>query len=244
MRSTTSVPGAIATLAAAVGVFGVSFGVLAVAAGLSPFAATAMSALVFAGGSQFAAVGVIAAGGGPVAAVVSGLLLNTRYAPFGIAVAPALTGGRLRRALAAHLIIDEGMALALTRDDSERQRVFVLTGLALGATWVGGTGLGALAGSSIGDPTVLGLDVAFPAGFLALLAPLLDRPRTRAAAAAGALIAVALLPVAPPGVPVLAAALGVVAGLALPARAGRGRTADGAGDAGEATRCGGGGGPR
>lgn len=205
-----------ATLATAVGVFGVSFGVLAVAAGLSAVAAVAMSLFVFAGGSQFAAIGVIAAGGGPVAAVASGLLLNARYAPFGISVAPFLSGGPLRRALAAHLVIDESVALALARRDTDPGRVFTITGVALGVTWIAGTAVGALAGSAIGDPAALGLDVAFPAGFLALLAPLLDRARTRAAAVAGAAIAVALLPVAPPGIPVLAAGLGALAGFALP----------------------------
>lgn len=219
MRSTNTLRSAVSALAVAVAVFGLSFGVLAAATGLSPAAATGMSLFVFAGGSQFAAVGVLAAGGGPLAAVASGLLLNARYLPFGIAVAPWLSGGRLRRALAAHLVIDESVALTLARRDADPQRVFVLTGLALGAAWVGGTAVGALAGSMIGDPAAFGLDVAFPAGFLALLAPLLDSRPRRAAAAGGAVIAVALLPVAPAGVPVLAASLGVLAGLALPGRA-------------------------
>lgn len=209
-----------AALAIAVGVFGLSFGMLATTAGLSPLTAGLLSLLVFAGGSQFAAVGVLAGGGSPLAAVASGLLLNARYVPFGLAIAPELRGGALRRALAAHLVIDETVALALP----ERARcgpvecVFWVAGVLLGVTWVSGTVAGALAGSVIGDPDALGLDVAFPAGFLALLAPLLDSTRARVSAVAGAVIAVALLPLAPPGVPVLAAALGAAVGLAVPAR--------------------------
>lgn len=218
MRSSGSLRSAVLTLAAAVGVFGLSFGVLAVAAGLTPAAAIAMSMFVFAGGSQFAAVGVVAAGGSPIAAVVSGLLLNARYVAFGVAVAPALHGGPLRRALAAHFVIDESAALALARRDDDPGRIFWLTGIALGTAWITGTTVGAFAGSAIGDPAAYGLDVAFPAGFLALLAPLLDGRRARMTALTGAAIAVALLPVAPPGVPVIAAAAGVLAGIAVSQR--------------------------
>lgn len=208
-------------LGVAVGVFGVSFGVLAVAAGLSPAMACAMSLSVFAGGAQFAAVGVVASGGSPAAGVAGGLLLNARYVAFGLAVGPRLSGGRARRALAAQLLIDESTALALREDDdAAAERAFWSTGIAVFVLWNVGTAVGALAGGALGDPRVLGLDAAFPAGFLALLAPLLGDARSRAAAAGGVVVAVALLPVAPPGVPVLAAALGVLAGLALPPRTG------------------------
>jgi len=206
-------------LGVAVGAFGVSFGVLAVAAGLSWAMACAMSLLVFAGGSQFAAVAVVAGGGLPAAAVAAGLLLNARYVPFGMAVAPALRGGLMRRLVAAQLVIDESSALALAqRDDRDRERAFWLAGSAVFVCWNLGTLVGALAGSAIGDPAAWGLDAAFPAGFLALLAPLLTTPAARRAAAAGALLAVALTPLAPPGVPILVAAAGALAG-----RAGRTR---------------------
>lgn len=202
----------------AIGIFGVSYGVLAVAAGLSPAMACASSLLVFAGGAQFAAVGVVAAGGSPAAAVASGLLLNTRYAALGLAIGPRLGGGRARRALAAHLLIDESCALALREtDDRAAQRAFWTSGATIFVLWNLGTAAGAFAGGLIGDPAVYGLDAAFPAGFLALLAPLLSDARSRAAAAGGVLVAVALVPLAPPGVPVLAAAAGILAGLALPA---------------------------
>lgn len=203
----------VAPLAVAVGVFGLSFGVLAASAGLSPGAACAMSALVFAGGSQFAAVGVVAAGGSPLAAVASGLLLNARYLAFGVAMAPHLRGGPLRRAAAAFFVIDESVALALAEPDDRAARMFWWTGTMLGIAWIAGTAAGALAGAAIGDPRVYGLDAAFPAGFLALLAPLLDRRRARVAAAVGGVVAVALLPFAPPGVPVLAAAVGAAVAL-------------------------------
>ncbi|HEY8340517.1 MAG TPA: AzlC family ABC transporter permease [Egibacteraceae bacterium] len=214
-------PRDVAVLGLAVGVFGISFGVLSVAAGVSPALTCAMSLLVFAGGAQFATIGVIGAGGSPAAAVASGLLLNARYAAFGIALAPITgVGGVARRLLAAHLTIDESAALALAEPDPRRaRRLFWGTGAAIFVLWNAGTALGAFAGSAIGDPAAWGLDAAFPAGFLALLAPLVRDRASRAAALAGAGLAVALLPVAPPGVPVLAAALGALAGLGARLRA-------------------------
>lgn len=201
-------------LAAAVGVFAVSFGVLAEATGLPWQMACAMSLLVFGGGSQFAAVGVIAAGGSPVAAVAAGLLLNCRYLPFGLALAPALRGGLARRILAAQLVIDESSALALAQDDPRvRERLFWFAGAAVFVLWNAGTAIGAFAGQALGDPRALGLDAAFPAGFLVLLGPLVRRSAAKRAAAAGALIAVALVPVAPPGVPIFVASLAALAGL-------------------------------
>ena len=201
-------------LAAAVGVFAISFGVFAQATGLSWQMAGAMSALVFGGGSQFAAVGVVAAGGSPVAAVAAGLLLNARYAPFGLAIAPSLRGGLARRMLAAHLVIDESSALALGQTDPAlRERIFWVTGVAVFVFWNLGTLIGAVLGQALGDPRALGLDAAFPAGFLVLLGPLLRDAGAKRAAVAGALIAVVLVPFTPPGVPILVAALASLAGL-------------------------------
>lgn len=201
-------------LGMAVFLFGLAFGVLAVGTGLSPLMACALSVLVCAGGSQFAAVGVVAAGGSPWAGVASGLLLNARFVAFGLAVAPLLRGGPLRRAVKAQLLIDETSALALAEPDPEQaDRTFWMTGLVLVPSWVAGTAFGALAGGRIGDPAVWGLDAAFPAGFLALLVPLLRDGATRVSAVAGVVIAVGLLPIVPPGIPVLASAAGVTAGL-------------------------------
>lgn len=201
-------------IAVAIGVFGVSFGVLAGATTVSWQMACAMSLLVFGGGSQFAAIGVIAAGGTPAAAVAAGLLLNTRYVPFGLAMAPSLRGPLLTRMVAAQLVIDESSAMGLGQDDAQRRaQAFWITGIAVYVLWNAGTALGAVAGQALGDPKALGLDAAFPAGFLALLGPLLRTEPARRAALAGIVIAVALIPVAPPGVPILVAAVGAVAGL-------------------------------
>lgn len=203
-----------AVLGLAVGIYGVSFGVLAIASGLTLWQAVGLSSLVFAGGSQFAAVGVIAAGGAPLAAVTGGLLLNTRMAAFGLALAPVLGGSLPRRALAAHLLIDESSAMALAeRDPAAARRAFWLTGMSVFVFWNLATVFGALAGSLIGDPEALGLDAAFPAGFLALLGPLLDSRAARLSAVCGAVIALALLPFTPAGVPIIAAAAGVLGGL-------------------------------
>ena len=201
-------------LALAVGVFAISFGVLAEATGLSWQMACAMSVFVFGGGSQFAAVGVVAAGGSPVAAVAAGLLLNARYTPFGMAVAPSLRGGLAKRMLAAQLVIDESSALALGQSDpAVRERIFWVAGGAVFVCWNIGTAIGVLAGQALGDPRALGLDAAFPAGFLVLLGPLLRDAGAKRAALAGAVIAVALVPVTPPGVPILVAALAALTGL-------------------------------
>jgi 4-azaleucine resistance transporter AzlC len=205
--------------AAAVGAIGVSFGALAVAAGLSPLAACVMSVIVFAGGSQLAAIGVIGAGGSAVAAVASGLLLNSRYAGFGLAAAPKLARGRSLgyRLAAAHWLIDESAALALAQPDAARAtRVFWWSGVVIFVAWNAGTAVGAVAGAALGDPAAIGLDAAFPAGLLALVAPQLGSRRARIAAGAGATIALAAALVLPPGLPVLLAVVAPALALAIP----------------------------
>lgn len=203
------VPFAIAGLALAV-----SFGILAEPV-MGPVAPVVMSAIVFAGSAQFAALAVLAAGGGALAAVVAGVLLNARYVPMGIALAPSLRGGPLRRALIGQGMIDFSWAAAARRGGSFDPRFM------LGATapaypcWVVGTLAGVLAGDAIGDPGRLGLDAIFPAFFLALLLAGEASTGRRAIVAAmlGAAIALALIPVAPPGVPVIAACLAALVGL-------------------------------
>jgi 4-azaleucine resistance transporter AzlC len=195
----------------AVGVYGVSFGVLAVAAGASVAQAMALSLLVFTGASQFAFISVVAVGGSVAAAVAPALVLAARNAIYGIAVGPLLGGGRLRRALLAHLVIDESTAMARARDAPDEARfAFTATGLSVLGFWNAGTLAGALAGGVLGDPRSLGMDAMFPAAFLALLAPQLRRSGAPTAAVAGALIAAALLTVTPAGVPVLAAVAALV----------------------------------
>jgi 4-azaleucine resistance transporter AzlC len=197
----------------AVGVFGVTFGVLAVATGLTVAQACAMSLLVFTGGSQFAAVGVIDAGGSPASAVGSALLLAARNGMYGVALSRTIRVRGVRRLVASHLVIDESTAMATAQADPETaERAFWLTGTSVFVCWNLGTLLGALGGDAIGDPATFGLDAAFPAGFLALMAPSLRRRDGRAAAVAGGLIALVTIPLVPAGVPILLAAFGVVPG--------------------------------
>jgi 4-azaleucine resistance transporter AzlC len=196
-------------LSAAVGVFGVSFGVLAAASGLGIAKTCAMSLLVFTGGSQFAAVGVVQSGGSSSAAVGSALLLAARNTAYGVTLSPLLRGLPFRRRLlGAQIVIDESTAMATAQPDPRHAAdAFWVTGVAIFVLWNLGTLLGAVAGSSIGDPSTFGLDAAFPAGFIALVAPHLRRRAGQVAAVLGALRAVALTPLTPPGVPSVAAAL-------------------------------------
>lgn len=199
---------------AAVGVFGVSYGVLASAAGIPRWQAVLMSATVFAGSAQFAAVAALASGGGALGAIVSGGLLNTRYLATGAAAARVLPGGRLKRFLLAQLVVDESYALGVGSGSPERPDpdMLVLSGAMLWMSWVTGSTLGALVGPVLGDPARLGLDAAFPAMFVALLWPLLDGPGAVRCALGGALAAAVVLPFAPAGLALAAAA---AAGLAL-----------------------------
>jgi len=194
--------------------FGASFGVLATAAGVDALAAVVMSATTFAGSAQFAVVSVLGAGGTAAAAIGAAVLLNARYAPMALAASGAFRGGPLRRLLEAQLLVDESWALS-NREGGFDRKVLIGAGAVLYLAWNAGTVLGVLAGDSLADPATLGLDAAFPALFLALLAPLLRRGSvTVAAAVLGALIALALTPVTPAGVPVIAATAACLVGLA------------------------------
>lgn len=197
-------------IAAAVGVIGLSFGAIAIASGLPAWAAIAMSVLVFAGGAQFMAVGVLSAGN-PVAAVLAGLLLNARHLPFGMAVADAVGSGRAAQFIGSHLLVDEAVAFAMAESEPARRRAaYWLTGSMLFVLWQIGTVLGVLLGSAAGDPATLGLDAAFPAGLLALTLPSLRDRQTRHAALAGGAIAVVTTLFLPAGLPILLALLGLV----------------------------------
>jgi 4-azaleucine resistance transporter AzlC len=205
---------AAAGIGVAVGVYGISFGVLAVASGMSAAQACVMSMLVFTGASQFAFVGVLAGGGGALAAAGPAVMLALRNAAYGLSLAPILPQRMRDRALAAQLVIDESTAMARAEDDPlAARRAFLATGVSVWICWNAGTLLGALLGGGIGDPRTFGLDAMFPAAFLALLAPQLRRPGAPAAAIAGAIVAVVLVPFAPAGVPVIAALAGVVPGV-------------------------------
>lgn len=198
-------------MAGAIAVVGLSFGAIAVGSGLDWWMPSALSVLVFAGGSQFMVVGVVAAGGGLVAAVAGALLLNARHLPFGMALGDIMGRGRLARAVGSHLLIDESVAFALSqRNDPKRARaVFWFLGTLAFTVWNIGTVVGAAAGQFIGDTDAFGLDAAFPAALLALVLPSLKVPRTRNAALLGAVVALATTPFLPAGVPVLLALVGL-----------------------------------
>jgi predicted branched-subunit amino acid permease len=223
---------------------GAAFGATAVAGGLPWWVPVTMSLLVFAGGSQIAAVGVVLAGGSPLAAVAAGAVLNTRLFPYGLAVADVVgpvdvdrggdptarpagrtggsaggrasgraSGGWWTRLIGAHIVTDESVAFALRQaDPALRRTAFWTCGMALFAAWNVAVVLGVLAGSVIKNTNAFGLDATFPAVLIALALPALADLRTRTAAGTGAVIAVALTPVLPAGLPVLAALAGLATG--------------------------------
>jgi 4-azaleucine resistance transporter AzlC len=203
---------AVIPIAIAVVAFGASFGILARDAGMGIAAPILMSLTTFAGSAQFAVASVLASGGAVAAAITAAVLLNLRYLAIGVSVAPALRGSPVRRVAEAQLAVDESWAVAQRSGRVDRGRLLG-AGTVLMASWLTGTVAGVLGGSALGDPADYGLDAMFPALFLALLAGQLDSPRTRAAAVAGALIALALTPVLPPGLPLVAAAGGALLAL-------------------------------
>ena len=208
-------------VAAACFLIGVTFGVFADSTGLSLGQALALSLLTFTGASQFAAVSVVAAGGTTVAAVGGALLIGARNALYGPVVAPLLRGGRVRLALAAHFVIDETTAVASAQVGTDRSRdAFWFTGLWLFAFWNVGTVLGVVVGGAFEDPGVLGLDAAFPAAFVAMLAPHLRTRPGLVAAIGGGAIALVAVPTTAAGVPMLLAALAVLPGLWIHRRGG------------------------
>ena len=201
------------TLSAAVGVFGVSFGVGSVAAGASVLQTCVISLAVFTGASQFSAVSVVGAGGSIGSALGGALLLAARNGVYGMAMSRRLDGGIGRKVLAAQLTIDETTAMAVAQPTRREQQIaFWLTGGALYVCWNAGTLIGALAGSAI-DPETYGLDVAFPAGFVAMVWPILTRVEARIAAVLGAAVCLVTVPLTPVGVPILLSVIGVLAGL-------------------------------
>jgi 4-azaleucine resistance transporter AzlC len=202
-----------APFAVAGALLSLSFGVLAREAGMPAIAVVVMSVIVFAGSAQFAAIAIMAAGGGVGAAVAAAALMNSRFLAMGIALGPSLPGGPWRRAFQGQAVVDSSWAMA-AQGDGTFDRIFLFGSTAIQyATWQAGTILGAYGGNFLGDPNRLGLDAVYPAFFLALLIVEMRRPGGSMVAIAGAGIALALVPVAPAGVPVLAASLAALAGL-------------------------------
>ena len=198
--------------AIAAGLLAVSFGVLA-APVLGKAETIAFSAIVFAGSAQFAALAVLADGGGAGTAILAGVLLNLRFVTMGIAIGPSIRGGWLKRAATGQAIVDASWALA--NRGGGRFDTHTLLGSTAGAypAWVLGTVVGVFIGDAVGDPRDYGLDALFPAFFLALLAEELRDRTAIAVALAGAAIGLALTPFAPPGIPILAASAAVLIGL-------------------------------
>jgi 4-azaleucine resistance transporter AzlC len=192
----------------ATGLYGISFGALSVAAGLTFWQTVALSSLMFTGGSQFAYVGVVGAGGSGPAAFAAATMLGARNGVYGLQLAATLRPRRWRRPVAAHLTLDESTAVSVAQRDPDDQRLgFWVTGIAVFCCWNLMTVAGAVLGDRLGDPSRYGLDAMAAAAFLALLWPRLTRTEPQAVAAGSVVVAVVCLPVVPAGVPVLLAAL-------------------------------------
>jgi 4-azaleucine resistance transporter AzlC len=201
-------PFAVATV-----VLGVSFGVLARQLGWGVAAPIACSVLVLSGSAQFAIASILGAGGGVGAATLAAVFVNARFLPMGLAVAPSLAGGRLRRALEGQLVVDASWALANRGDGTFERKYLIGATVPQLSAWIGGTAVGAAAGGLLGDPEALGLDVVFPAFFLILLAEELRDRRSITVAVLAGLVALSLVPFTPPGVPVVAACGAALLGL-------------------------------
>jgi branched chain amino acid efflux pump len=204
-----SIPFVLATL-----VLGISFGVLARSLGWGTLSPIVFSVVAFSGSAQFAVASVLGSGGGAVPAFIAAVLLNARFGPMGVAVAPYLKGGPFRRALEGQAVIDASWALA-NRGGGRFDREFMIGAtVPQGIAWIVGTAIGVLGGDFIGDPERLGLDVIFPAFFLALLAEeLRGGRRAIAVALIAAALALVLVSFTPPGVPVIAACAAALLGL-------------------------------
>ena len=199
-------------LAPAPFLFGLSFGVLADAAGIGLAAATVMSATTFAGSAQFAVATIFEDGGTVLAAILAAVFLNARYIAIGVSVASIVPGGQPARFFRAQLIVDESWALS-GRSGRFEWPILAGAGLLLDVLWIGSTALGSVAGGALEDPDSLGFDAAFAVLFLALAAPYLRSRRALQAAALAAAITLLLLPVAPAGVPIVAASAACLLGL-------------------------------
>lgn len=196
-----------------VGLYGIAFGAAAVAYGLEPLQAVALSLFTFTGASQFALVGVLGAGGTVLSATVAAVLLGTRNALYGLRVAPVLQLHGVKRAAAAHVVIDESTAVCVAQEDRGEKAMqygFFATGLGVFFFWNLFTALGAFGAAALDDPGRFGLDAAVPAAFLGLVWPRLVAREPWAVAAGAAIISLVLVPIAPAGVPIIASVIAAV----------------------------------
>lgn len=197
---------------AAAFVVGLSFGVVAQPT-MGSVAPIVMSVFVFAGSAQFGATAVLAAGGDAATAIATGAMLNARFLSMGVAAAPALRGGPLRRAAEGQAVVDASWALAVRSEGGfDREKLLGAT-LPQYPAWVAGTVAGVLLGGAIGNPADFGFDAIFPAFFLGLLAAELGRPLVLPVAVLGGAIALLLTPLLPAGLPVLLASSAALIGL-------------------------------
>ncbi|WP_431962598.1 AzlC family ABC transporter permease [Nocardia sp. bgisy134] len=200
----------IAAVCLAVGVIGVSYGTTAVAEGFPVWLPVLLGTVVLAGGAEFLFIGIVAAGGNPIAATLAGLLVNARHLPYGLSV-PDVVGTGWRRLIGVHVMNDEAVAMALAESAPDRRRaVYWTCGLGVLLAWPGGAALGAFIGTVVPDTSVFGLDAVFPAVLLALVVPALRDRTTCGAVCAGTAVAVLSAPFLPAGLPVLLALSGVV----------------------------------
>lgn len=200
----------IAAVCLAVGVIGISYGATAVSAGFPIWLPILLGCVVLAGSSEFLFLGIVAAGGSPIAAVLAGLLVNARHVPYGLSV-PDAVGTGWRRPLGVHLMNDESVALTIAQPDASRRRAaYWITGAGILLAWPGGAAIGALIGSVVTDTSALGLDAVFPAVLLALVLPALRDRTTLAAVCVGTAIALITAPFLPTGLPVLLALAGLL----------------------------------
>ena len=177
------------------------------------------SAIVFAGSAQFASISIVGAGGGAGAAIAAATLMNSRFLPMSAAVGPSFSGGALKRAAKGQTVVDASWAMSSRGDGTFDEHLLIGASAIAYLTWVSGTVVGAIWGDALGDPNSFGLDAIFPAFFFGLLLNELRSRRARGVAALGTAIALVLVPVTPPGVPVLVASLASLVGLSRRARA-------------------------
>jgi len=207
----------------ATGLYGISFGALATTSGLSIIQAQILSLVLFSGGSQFAVVGVLGAGGSAASAIATSSLLGARNTFYALRMAQILDVRGWRRLGAAHLTIDESTAVGTAQGSVMAQRLgFWLTGVTIFAGWNLMTLAGSVAGNSLGDPKRWGLDAAASAAFLALLWPRLTARPAQVLAAAAVVIALSTSPFLTSGVPVI---LTIIAAFAVAAWVTRRRVA-------------------
>ena len=200
-----------------VGAYGTAFGAAAVANGFSLLQTCLLSLLTFSGASQFAVIGVLGAGGGAISGIATASLLGIRNGVYGVIMAPRLKVKGFKRVVAAQITIDESTAVALgqeVRGESAMRQGFWLTGFGVFLFWNLFTVAGALGAQAMGDIRAWGLDSAVPAAFLGLVWPRLKTKRDRILALSCVVFALAMTPILPAGLPIIATAfIAVVVGL-------------------------------